>query len=167
MGGASAASAGNGGIIKGMGGGGKFSGKSDAPSDSISNGKFVFALNSSVWGLLLLDAFGRILQASNQPMDTRTMSSRLRIKLGSVEFEYEGEAEFTQDSIKDLFSHMEKLSNRTAAISVEAESPSPDNEQAKPATSTGGIKLHTTSIASQLNTKTATDLAVAAAAYRS
>lgn len=37
------------------------------------------------------------------------MSSRVRIKAGPVEFEYEGEAELSVSDIKDLFSHIETL----------------------------------------------------------
>jgi len=89
------------------------------------------------------------------------LASKLRIKIGNVEFEYEGDAEFSHESIKDLFTHMEDLSNSAADTSAQppADSlPSQNSESKSPS-------IHTASIAARLTAKSATDLALASAAH--
>lgn len=87
------------------------------------------------------------------------MTTKLRMKVGSAEFEYEGPIEFTQEFIKDLFSHMEGLAPPAVTISA------PQN----PAVSSSGAVtslplLHINTIASKLGVKTGPELAIAALA---
>jgi hypothetical protein len=96
------------------------------------------------------------------------MHSKLRIKLGQVEFEYEGEAEFSQESIKDLFSHMEALFSTAIARGLEpTPSPTGDGGENGPSSGAGdpAINLHPNTIASRLGVSSGPDLALAAAAY--
>jgi hypothetical protein len=37
------------------------------------------------------------------------MPTKLKIKMGHIEFEYEGEAPYDTESVKDLFTHLETL----------------------------------------------------------
>lgn len=93
------------------------------------------------------------------------MANRLKIKIGAIEFEYEGDAEFTQDSIKDLFSHMETLF-ATSASNLAAPPPPDQSGSGSGSGTTGanGINMHINSLASKLAVKTGPDLAVAAVA---
>lgn len=95
------------------------------------------------------------------------MTAKVRIKAGLVEFEYEGETEFSIDDVKDLFSHIETL------FSVPSLARSPDelveekasSEEVSVPTVENGEKLHINTIATKLGVKSCTDLAMAAAAY--
>ncbi|WP_265517588.1 hypothetical protein [Nitratireductor luteus] len=99
------------------------------------------------------------------------MSAKVRIKAGRVEFEYEGETELSISDIKDLFSHIETLFTVPSLASVEGSSVAEDvdggSEDAPPAAAkaTNASKLHVNSIAAKLSAKTASQVAVAAAAY--
>lgn len=96
------------------------------------------------------------------------MHSKLRIKLGQVEFEYEGEAEFSQESIKDLFSHMESLFSTAIARGLEP-APSPPGDFGENSSASGAgdppVNLHPNTIATRLGVSSGPDLALAAAAY--
>ncbi len=94
------------------------------------------------------------------------MSSRVRIKAGPVEFEYEGETELSVSDIKDLFSHIETLFKVPVLAEPEQHAGAPETSAAvaavtppKPAQT-----LHVTSVAAKLKVKTEPELAVAAAA---
>lgn len=88
------------------------------------------------------------------------MASRLKIRIGNVEFEYEGDAEFTQESIKDLFTHMEALSGRSVG------SPQVADPEEPPGIGKGSLpRIHTTTIAARMQVKSASDLAIASAAH--
>ena len=89
------------------------------------------------------------------------MPSKLRIKLGSAEFEYEGEAEFTQEEIKDLFSHIEKLSN------VIPPPPPISRQLEKPSDQPLGSNLGIVALASRLKVANGPQLIIAAAAHYS
>ena len=95
------------------------------------------------------------------------MAARVRIKAGAVEFEYEGEAEFSLDDLKEVFGYMETLFKvPLVAESAQAYS-APDGAPAgngAPTPSAPGQKLHINSVAQKLGSKTPQDLAVAAAA---
>jgi hypothetical protein len=86
---------------------------------------------------------------------------------GTVEFEYEGDAEFTHDSIKDLFTHMEALfSASTMLVAGGGDPKSPDAlDAAGQSTGNGTLNLHTNSIAAKLGAKSGPEVALAAAAY--
>jgi hypothetical protein len=93
------------------------------------------------------------------------MTAKVRIKAGPIEFEYEGETELGVTDIKDLFSHIEKLF-KVPILAEGGESHPPAQTPAveKPSTSPQLQKLHVNSIATKLKAKTATDVALAAAA---
>ncbi|CCJ07177.1 hypothetical protein [Methylocystis sp. SC2] len=87
------------------------------------------------------------------------MTSKIRIKVGDVEFEYEGETKFSKDEIKDLFAHLESFS----ATGKIVERPNPPEGGR---TANGGIRpLHTSTIASRLDAKGAQKVVLAAAAH--
>lgn len=90
------------------------------------------------------------------------MTSKLRMRVGTAEFDYEGPIEFTQEFIKDLFSHMEGLAPTMAPAVSPAVSPLPP-----PLTGSNSPQiplLHINTVASKLSVKTGPDLAVAALA---
>ena len=94
------------------------------------------------------------------------MSSKVRIKAGPVEFEYEGDTELSVSDIKDLFSHIETLFK--VPVLSEPEQHTPASE---PPAASGSVlpsnppkMLHISSIATKLMAKTGPELAVAAAA---
>lgn len=94
------------------------------------------------------------------------MAAKVRIKAGPVEFEYEGETELSVDDIKDLFSHIETLftvpvlaeagETHTEVATTGAPAPSQSPSPSK--------KLAMNSIAKELGAKSASEVAVAAAA---
>lgn len=91
------------------------------------------------------------------------MTTKLRIKVGRIEFEYEGDSDFSQSSIKDLFSHIEALFKTSG--SLESLDESAGSAAKKAQNHSGAINLHTNSIASKISAETGPDLALAAAAY--
>ncbi len=92
------------------------------------------------------------------------MVSKLRIKMGHIEFEYEGDAQFDTSSIKDLFSHLESLVGVTPAAAFDT-SPS-DPAQADEATGqASNLNLSAGTVAARLTVNSGPDLALAAAAY--
>ena len=88
------------------------------------------------------------------------MASKIKIKIGKIEFEYEGQTEFAQNDIKDVFSHLEALSSSDSE-------PSDSEGGASLARKgqNGTKKLHTSTIASRLVGKSAPNLVVSAAAH--
>jgi hypothetical protein len=91
----------------------------------------------------------------------KTMATKLSVKIGKIEFEYEGETNFTQEDIKDLFSHLEAL--KPAQVAVELPS---DGENLQRSRSNGTVRpLSTSTIASRLGGKGASNVALAAAAH--
>ncbi|MFG1348802.1 hypothetical protein [Xanthobacter autotrophicus] len=96
------------------------------------------------------------------------MAARVRIKAGPVEFEYEGETELAVADIKDLFSHIETLF-KVPVLAEGGDGHAPVSqahaaEQPKPRTNGPTQMLHVNSIATNLKGKSATGLAIAAAA---
>ncbi|WP_271438908.1 hypothetical protein [Pontixanthobacter luteolus] len=94
------------------------------------------------------------------------MTAKVRIKAGQVEFEYEGQTELSVEDIKDLFSHIETL------FTVPALAEAGDSHSEEPAVSSPSLgaqvapskKLAMNSIVKELDGKSASDVAVAAAA---
>lgn len=66
------------------------------------------------------------------------MPSKLKIKMGHIEFEYEGDAQFDKDAIKDLFTHLESLVGVTPAAAFESAPPAVDYPGVGIAGSEGG-----------------------------
>jgi hypothetical protein len=94
------------------------------------------------------------------------LPTKIRIKIGVVEFEYEGDAQFTQDSISELLTHMESLFSASAKELSKALGESFDTEKSPSDNSpTSPIpQQHMNTVAAKLNAKTGPELAMAAAA---
>lgn len=94
------------------------------------------------------------------------MPSKLKIKMGHIEFEYEGDAQFDAVAIKDLFSHLESLVGVTPPGAFDTPTPAA-GELAGPEGGNGNSALNysSTTIASKLGASTGPDLAIAAAAH--
>lgn len=88
------------------------------------------------------------------------MTTKIKIKMGKIEFDYEGDAAFTQDDIKELFTHLEGLSP-----SASESDDTPGVTLSSKASTNGVKKLHTTTIASRIGGKGAQNLVLAAAAH--
>jgi hypothetical protein len=90
------------------------------------------------------------------------MATRLRVKAGSVEVEYEGEAVFDEGSLRHLLSHVRTL---LQPIAEDEESDSEQGVQTGNGSKPGGVHLHTSEIAARLSVKTGRELTMAAAAH--
>lgn len=86
------------------------------------------------------------------------MESKIRIKLGSIEVEYEGSEAFLKKELPDLMKSITELYKSMGKI---IEQPEDQVEGLKPK----GIKLSTKSIAAKMNCATGPDLVIAAAAH--
>lgn len=85
------------------------------------------------------------------------MTSKIRIKLGEVEVEYEGSEEFLKKELPDLLSSISKLYQESTT------SGGPSKGAKKP--KQGNIAVGTTgTVASKIKAKSGSDLAIAAAA---
>lgn len=93
------------------------------------------------------------------------MPSKLKIKMGHIEFEYEGDAQFDKDAIKDLFTHLESLVGVTPAAAFESPTPSGSGTEMTQQALNGLSNLHINSVAAKLGVSTGGELAVAAAAH--
>jgi hypothetical protein len=88
------------------------------------------------------------------------MATKLKVKIGRIEFEYEGETKFTQEDIKDLFSHLEALTPEQEPLA------SFSDRENMPPPSIGRLpSLSTSTIASRLSVKGASKVVLAAAAH--
>lgn len=93
------------------------------------------------------------------------MATKVRIKAGPVEFEYEGDTGLGVADIKDLFSHIETLFKVPVfAESGETHAPAQQSNGEQGSTNNQGQKLHVNSVAKKLVAKTGPQLAEAAAA---
>lgn len=95
------------------------------------------------------------------------MTAKVRIKAGSVEFEYEGETELNVADIKDLFSYIETLFKMPVVMASEAaQAPASHAPSAveSAVVQHNGTKLHINSVAQKLKAKSGSEVALAAAA---
>lgn len=94
------------------------------------------------------------------------MSSKVRIKAGPVEFEYEGEGDLSISDIKELFSHIDTLFKVPVLREHDTHHQQDDTNATSQMVQTpsNGLQLHVSSVARKLSVKTASDLVVAAAA---
>lgn len=94
------------------------------------------------------------------------MTTKLRVKLGSFELEYEGDAAFSKEALEELIQHIGDVVGTTMLTDVGSEES--EDEATQPHTPEGvsptKVILHTNSIASKLGVKSASDLTLAAAA---
>lgn len=95
------------------------------------------------------------------------MASRLRIKMGHIEFEYEGDAQFDAEAIKDLFSHLESLVGVTPVAAFENTSEPVATSQPNNTgrAGEGTLNFSPNTIAAKMAVSTGPDLLLAAAAY--
>lgn len=95
------------------------------------------------------------------------MTTKLRVRLGVFELEYEGDSEFTKDALEQLIQHIGDVVGTTMLTDVGADIPETETIPENGKSSDGfvpKVSLHTNSIASKLAVKSASDLTVAAAA---
>lgn len=92
------------------------------------------------------------------------MSMKLKIKMGHIEFEYEGDAAYDNEAVKDLFSHIETL---MVSAPPGAFSPPPaGNGETSSGGETGDLAaLGMNTVAARLDAKSGPDLVMCAAAY--
>jgi len=90
------------------------------------------------------------------------MPSKIRIKVGEVEIEYEGEEQFLKQELTGLLTAVAQLHNAVGAPHKKA--PQAVTTQSDTATASN-IKLTTSTIAHKLNVKTGPELLIAAAAH--
>lgn len=95
------------------------------------------------------------------------MPSKLKIRMGHIEFEYEGDAQFDTEAIKDLFTHLESLVGITpaAAFDVSAAIPVAPVDALNGSGVEPELNYSPNTIAARLNATTGPDLLLAAAAY--
>lgn len=95
------------------------------------------------------------------------MPTKLKIKMGHIEFEYEGDAVYDNEAVKDLFSHIESLAGAAPAGTFDALPPLNDSENgggsADVAADIANLSVQT--VAARLGGKSARDVALAAAAH--
>ncbi|WP_449410599.1 hypothetical protein [Methylobacterium komagatae] len=90
------------------------------------------------------------------------MPTKLKIKMGHIEFEYEGDAPYGTDAVKDLFTHLEALMGAVPAGVFDG--PATPVDAAPPIN--GNIsQLAAGNIAAKLKVKSGPELAIAAAAH--
>jgi hypothetical protein len=92
------------------------------------------------------------------------MASKLRIKMGPVEVEYEGEENFLKEEFPQLLSAISSL-YKQSNFEIDSKSGAAANDNAPPSGAGKAlIKATTSTIASKLGVKTGSDLIIAAAA---
>lgn len=111
-----------------------------------------------------------ILTAYEENFSGGDMTAKVRIKAGEVEFEYEGDAAFSMDDIKELFTHIETIApavtNRSiSGTASNTEVPDSAPSVQEPNGSKARSDLHVDSIAAKLNVSSGPDLIIAAFAY--
>lgn len=95
------------------------------------------------------------------------MASRLKIKIGTVEFEYEGDTGFDIATIQELLTHLQSVVTTLPARAISAPFSATDEQFGGRASAGDGdlANLSANTVAARLEVKTGTDMAVAAAAY--
>lgn len=88
-------------------------------------------------------------------------TSKIRIKLGAIEVEYEGNEEFLKKELPDLIAAVSKLHSDSGGRFDEADSPAP---KTKSKTQSGSFEGTTATIAAKLGSESGGELIVAAAA---
>jgi hypothetical protein len=96
------------------------------------------------------------------------MASKLRLKLGPIEVEYEGEEEFLKDELPNLLRAVLELQKSAKGLKLEdnaAANGDDENGGGDEKTTTGKVELSTGSVASKLGCKSGPDLVYAACAH--
>ncbi len=93
------------------------------------------------------------------------MTSKIKIRIGQIEIEYEGSEEFLKEELPDLLQAVTKLHKEAGSVPPSIPSAEEPNSNSSSPPSFDGSKLGTTnSIAAKLGAKTGSELAIAAAA---
>ena len=91
------------------------------------------------------------------------MTSKIRIKLGQIEVEYEGSEEFIKQGLLDIIQTITDLT-KTANLNLSPVSSTPRTLDTTPSSKSPVIQMSASTIAAKLKCTSGTDLAVAAAA---
>lgn len=90
------------------------------------------------------------------------MPTKLKIKMGHIEFEYEGDAAYDNEAVKDLFTHMESLMVSAAPGAFD----NPDHVLSGGGDTTPStINLSIQSVCAHMKAKSGSEVAMAAAAH--
>lgn len=92
------------------------------------------------------------------------MESKIRIKMGPIDVEYEGSESFLKQELPELIKTISDL-YRAANFPPEREDDSADKQGNAAKKDQSSLQLSTASIASKLGCKSGSDLAIAAAAH--
>lgn len=90
------------------------------------------------------------------------MNTKVRIKIGDVELEYDGDTQFLKQELPQLLNAVMEL---RPAHAPRGDAPSKAQAKRKTPSSDEGLSLTTNSIASHLGSKSGSDLLLAAAAH--
>lgn len=94
------------------------------------------------------------------------MPTKLKLKMGYIEFEYEGDAPYDTESVKDLFTHLETLMGAAPPGAFDMPSPPSDNGVNLDNSSFSDLgNLAPNTVAARLDVKSGSDVAIAAAAH--
>jgi hypothetical protein len=91
------------------------------------------------------------------------MTSKIRIKLGQIEVEYEGSEEFIKQGLPDLIKAISDLT-KTANLNLSSISSTPGILDTTSSSQSSGIQMSAGTIAAKLKCTSGTDLVMAAAA---
>jgi len=92
----------------------------------------------------------------------KKMNSRIRLKMGDIEVEYEGSEDFVKTELINLVSEVANLYRESGLYAGSTAMPRTANEVSLPPSAVAGT---TGAIASRLSSKSGTDLVIAAAAH--
>ena len=95
------------------------------------------------------------------------MPTKLKIKMGHIEFEYEGEAVYDNEAVKDLFSHIESLVGAAPPGTFDILPPpnEAESEDGGEDASADIANFSIRTVAARLGGKSAKDVTLAAAAH--
>lgn len=101
-------------------------------------------------------------------MNSKSQVAKIRMKVGAIELEYEGDAAFLEGDIEALFERMSGLLTKTPANArsriLEAEESAVDGKGDLTSTGNGHFSLSTNTIAAHLDAKTGPQLVMCAMA---
>ncbi len=94
------------------------------------------------------------------------MPTKLKIKVGYIEFEYEGDADCDYEAVKDLFTHVQSLAGSAPRGTFDTHPPRIDPDDASGREVDADVaKLSVQTVTARLGGKSAKDVALAAAAH--
>lgn len=95
------------------------------------------------------------------------MTTKLKLKIGNIEFEYEGDSVYDVEAVKDLFSHIGLVASAAPQGAFENQSPHTEAENGDGGGDfpEGISNLSVQTVAARLGGKSAKDVTLAAAAH--